>query len=145
MPEAARTILVEAPVEKVFAFFADPTNETRWRPSVKEIAVQGPGPVAVGTKIHQVVKGPGGRGIAADLEVTDYAPPTLYGFRVTAGPVRPTGQYRFASQGSATSVTFSLQAHLGGLKKMLMSRSVQSSMDQEMGYLDTAKSLLESP
>jgi hypothetical protein len=40
-------------------------------------------------------------------------------------------------------VTFSLHAELGGLKKLLMSRPVQSSMDSEAASLDTAKSLIE--
>ena len=144
MPEGTRTILIGAPVDKVFAFFTDPANDPKWRPAVLEIAVEDPGPVAVGTKIRQVVKGPGGRGVPADLQVTDLEPPTLYAFRVTAGPVRPTGQFRFSSKDEKTSVTFSLQVQLSGLKKLIMSRTVQSSINGEMASLDTAKNVLEN-
>jgi uncharacterized protein YndB with AHSA1/START domain len=141
MPSAQRTILINRSVEEVFAFFTDPSNEPRWRTHVKEISAQGP--MAVGTRIHQVVRGPAGRGIPADIEVTGYEPPSRYAFRVVAGPVRPEGEFRFAPDNDATSVSFSLFADLRGVKKLLMSRPVQSSMDGEMQALDRAKTAIE--
>ena len=127
MPSAQHTVVIDRPVDEVFAFFTDPSNELEWRQHVKEIAAEGP--IAVGSRIHQVVKGPGGRGIPADVEVTDYDSPTLYGFRVVAGPVRPVGEFRFAADGEGTSVSLSLSADLTGIKAVLMSRSVQRAMD----------------
>jgi hypothetical protein len=38
----------------------------------------------------------------------------------------------------------SLEAQMSGLKKLLMSRAVQKSMDGEMRALDRAKALLEN-
>jgi uncharacterized protein YndB with AHSA1/START domain len=141
MPHAERTIVVNRPAEEVFAFFADPANDRLWRPHVKEISAQGP--ASPGSRVHQVVEGPGGRGIAADIEVTAYEPPSRYAFQVVAGPARPRGEFRFAPSGTGTAVSFSLAAELGGWKKLLMSRPVQASMDGEMAGLDRAKALLE--
>ena len=141
MPSATRTIVIDRPADQVFAFFADPANDRRWRPHVKEISATGP--IGVGSTIHQVVDGPAGRGIAADLEVTAYEPPTRYAFRVTAGPARPVGEFRIAPSGSGSEVTFSLEAELDGIKKLLMGGAVQGSMDGEMAGLDTAKQLIE--
>jgi uncharacterized protein YndB with AHSA1/START domain len=142
MPSAQRTIVIDRPPDQVFAFFANPANDQKWRPHVKEIAADGP--ARVGSRIHQVVDGPGGRGIAADIEVTAYEPPTRYAFRVVAGPARPTGEFRFSPSASGTNVSFSLGADLGGFKKLLLSRPVQTSMDGEMQALDSAKRLIES-
>ena len=142
MPHAERTITINRPPDEVFAFFSTPANDRRWRPHVKEIAAEGP--VGVGSRIHQVVDGPGGRGIAADIEVTGYEPGRRYAFQVVAGPARPVGEFRFAPSGTGTEVSFSLSAELGGLKKLFMSGPVQSSMDGEMRGLDTAKGLLEA-
>ncbi|MEA2605562.1 MAG: hypothetical protein QOI00_319 [Chloroflexota bacterium] len=142
MPSAERTIVIDRPPDQVFAFFADPANDRAWRPHVKEIAAQGP--AGVGATIHQVVDGPGGRGIPADIEVTAYEPPTRYAFRVVAGPARPIGEFRFAPSGAGTSVTFSLRAELGMLKGLVLGRPVQSSMNGEMAALDKAKSLIEA-
>jgi uncharacterized protein YndB with AHSA1/START domain len=142
MPHAERTITVARPPEDVFAFFANPANDRSWRPGVKEISASGP--IAQGSRIHQVVDGPGGRGIAADIEVTAYEPPTRYAFQVVAGPARPRGEFRFVPAANGTTTTFSLSAELGGWKKLLLSRPVQSSMDGEMRALDDAKRILES-
>lgn len=142
MPHAERTIVIGRPPDEVFAFFANPANDRAWRPHVKEIAANGP--AGVGATIHQVVDGPGGRGIAADIEITEFDPPTRYAFRVIAGPARPIGDFRFAPSGSGTAVTFSLRAELGMLKGLVLSRPVQSSMDGEMAALDQAKRLIEA-
>lgn len=141
MPQAQRTVLIYRPVDEVFAFFTDPRNDRQWRPHVKEIAAQNP--AAVGSTIHQLVAGPGGRSIRADIEVTAYEPSTRYAFRVTAGPVRPNGEFRFTPNDGATQVSFFLNAELGGIKKLLMSKTVQKSMDGEMASLDKAKAIIE--
>ena len=142
MPSAQRTIVINRPADQVFAFFANPANDQKWREHVKEVAAEGP--ARVGSRVHQVVEGPGGRGIAADIEVTAYEPPTRYAFQVVAGPARPRGEFRFTPSGSGTQVAFSLSADLGGWKKLLLSGPVQGSMEGEMRALDTAKRLLEA-
>ena len=141
MPSATRTIAIDRSPEDVFAFFSDPANDQRWRRHVKEIAAEG-APV-VGRRIHQVVEGPGGRRIAADIEVTAYDPPARYAFQVVAGPARPRGEFTITPSGTGSSVTFALAAELGGWKRFLMSGPVQSSMDGEMAGLDRAKAILE--
>jgi uncharacterized protein YndB with AHSA1/START domain len=142
MPSAQRTLVIMRPVDAVFAFFTDPANDPKWRSQVKEIRAEGA--PAVGSRIHQVVAGPG-RGIPADLEITGYEPNARYAFAVVAGPVRPQGEFRFAPTAEGgTEVTFSLNAELTGLKKLLMSRPVQKSMDGELAGLDEAKRLLET-
>ena len=141
MPHAERTTTINRPPDEVFRFFTTPSNDPTWRNGVKEISAEGP--IAVGTKVHQVVAGPGGRSIAADIQVTAYDPPTRYGFKAIAGPARPVGEYRFAPSGEGTQVTFSLDADLGGLKGLFMSKPVQSTMNGEMAALDQAKAKLE--
>ncbi|MEP7035532.1 MAG: SRPBCC family protein [Dermatophilaceae bacterium] len=141
MPKAERTIVIGAPLDQVFAFFTDPENDSKWRRHIKEIAANTP--ADVGSTIHLVVAGPGGRSIPADLEVVAYEPSTRYAFQVTAGPVRPAGEFLFASSGSGTEVRFSLHVELRGIKKLAMSKPVQKSMDGEMASLDEAKVLLE--
>jgi uncharacterized protein YndB with AHSA1/START domain len=142
MPNAHRTIVIARPPDEVFAFFTDHANDPRWRPAVKEIDPVSQ--VPVGTRIHQVIKGPGGRGLAADIEVTAKEPPSRYAFQVVAGPARPRGEMRFIETPNGTEVHFSIDAELSGIKKLLLSGSIQSSMDAEMAGLDTAKRLIES-
>ncbi|MGH3472265.1 MAG: SRPBCC family protein [Nocardioidaceae bacterium] len=142
MPAAERSIVINRPVHEVFAFFTNVDNDPQWRPHLKEIHAAGP--VGLGSQIHQVVEGPGGRGIPADMAVTGFEPPSRFAFEVTAGPVRPTGEFQFSEEPAGTRVSFSLRAELSGIKKMLLSRPVQRSMDGEMAALDKAKSVIES-
>ena len=142
MPHAERTIHIGRPPDEVFTFFTDHANDPGWRPNVTEIdRVSG---AAVGTRIHQVIKGPMGRGIAADIQVTANERPTRYAFQVVAGPVRPRGEFRFVPSGTGTDLTFTLDAEITGIRKLLMSGSVQSSMDGEMRGLDAARAKLEA-
>ncbi|HET8593800.1 MAG TPA: SRPBCC family protein [Intrasporangium sp.] len=142
MPSVRRSVIINRPIDEVFTFFTTHSNDVKWRPHVKEISASRT--PAVGERIHQVVPGPGGRGIPADLEVTAFERPTHYAFQVVAGPVRPRGDFVFTTTGDgATEVALSLSADLGGLKKLLMGGSVQKAMEGEVAGLDTAKRLLE--
>ena len=141
MPHAERTIVIARPLPEVFAFFADGENDPRWRPSVKVMRREGP--LAVGARYTQRIAGPGGREIPADIEVTELAPDERVAFRGMAGPVRPLGSYAFRLADGGTSVTFTLDAQLAGLKKLIMANPVQKSMDSEMSCLDQAKAILE--
>jgi uncharacterized protein YndB with AHSA1/START domain len=141
MPSAQRSIVIHRPVEEVWAFVADGSTAPRWRPGVLDVAhVAGHG---TGEVWKQGVKGPGGRRIDADYEITELEPFHLLAFKAIAGPVRPTGAYRFAAESGGTRLSFSLQAELRGIKKLLMGGAVQSTMDAEMAALDRLKALLE--
>jgi uncharacterized protein YndB with AHSA1/START domain len=142
MPSAQRTITIRRPVSEVFAFVADGLNGPKWRPGILDIAhASGEG---VGAVYTQGVKGPGGRRIAADYEITVLEPDRRLGFKAIAGPVRPTGEYRFASTADGTELAFSLEAELSGLKRLLMSGAVQSTMDAEVAALERLKQVLEA-
>src|SRR3954463_10822392 len=104
MPEATHETTIARPPDAVFAYLANAENDRAWRPGVLEIEhVSGEG---VGTRYRQVVGGPGGRRIAADIEITDYEPARRLGFRTVAGPVRPTGLYELEAADGGTRLRF---------------------------------------
>jgi len=141
MPAASNTITINRPIADVFAYVADGLNGPAWRSGILDIAhASGEG---LGAVYRQGVKGPGGRRIDADYEITAWDPPKRLAFKAIAGPVRPTGEYRLAESGAGTSITFSLDAQLGGLKKLLMGGAVQSTMDAEVANLAKLKAILE--
>ena len=139
MPSASNSVTINRPIDEVFAFVADGLNGPKWRRGIVDIAhASGQG---VGTTYRQGVKGPGGRRIAADYEITSYEPPRRLAFKAIAGPVRPTGEYRLAETDGATKITFSLDATLSGWKRLVMGGAVQQTMDAEVAGLDR----LEAP
>jgi uncharacterized membrane protein len=142
MPSAQHSVSIRRPIGDVFAFVADGENAMRWRPGVLDVAHQsGEG---LGAIYRQGVKGPGGRRIAADYEITAFEPDRRIAFRAITGPVRPTGEYRFASDADGTTVSLALDATLTGWKRLVMGRAVQSTMNAEVHTLDTLKTLLEA-
>lgn len=141
MPAASNTVTIHRPVEAVFDFVADGENATRWRPGVVDVQhVSGSG-VGVGAAYRQGVKGPGGRRIDADYVITAFEPYHRIAFRATAGPVRPEGEYRFEDLGGSTRLTFSLEAELTGLKK-LMGGAVQKTMEAEVRTIESIEGQL---
>ncbi len=85
-----------------------------------------------------------GRRVAADYEVTAFEPDKRLEFRTVAGPVRPHGRYDLEEVEGGTRLTFSLDAELSGLRKLLMGSMVQKTMDAEVSALDDLKRVLEA-
>jgi len=144
MASIQRTIVINRPIEDVFAYFADVRNDQQWRgASVKEIAVRGE--MGQGAQIHQkLAAGPFGTAVRADMDVVAYQPPTALAFQVTTGPLRPRVEFTFAPSATGTEVAFTIDAPLSGLKKTLMGKMAERNMAAEAAALDNAKRLLEA-
>ena len=141
MPSESNTITIARPVSDVFAFLANAENDKQWRGGVIEMTrSSGQG---VGATYRQIVAGPGGRRIDADVEITEFVPDQRIAFRTTQGPVRPTGSYELQAGEGGTVVTFRLAATLGGIKK-LMAPMVAKTMRSEVAALTELKRVLES-
>jgi uncharacterized protein YndB with AHSA1/START domain len=141
MPSAKRSITIARPIADVFAYVADGENGLAWRSA--KIAIKHESGEGVGAIYRQTVPGPLGRRIPADYEITVYDAPNRLAFKAIAGPVRPTGEYTLAKAGDGTRITFSLDARLSFLKRLLLGRSVQKSMNSEVESLDRLKKVLE--
>jgi uncharacterized protein YndB with AHSA1/START domain len=142
MPEAAGTIEIRRPVDEVFAFLSEGENDRRWRSGVLDIRRKsGHGRGAI---YEQGVKGPFGRRVPADYEVTVFEPDRRIGFRAIAGPVRPEGSYELTAVDGGTRVRFALRAEPHGLAK-LMAPMVARTMRTEVAQLDRLRAVLEDP
>ena len=138
----ARHQVTKRPAEEVFTYIADGLNGPNWRSGITDVGlVYGSGAGAI---YKQGVKGPGGRRVDADYRVTAYEPNRRLAFEAIAGPVRPTGEYLLEEVGDGTRLTFSLQAELSGIKRLLMSGAVQKTMDVEVAATERLKQLLET-
>jgi len=141
MPEASNTVEIHRPAAEVFEFLADGTNDPRWRSGVIDVKLRaGSGQGAV---YEQGVKGPFGRRVRADYEVTAYEPGRRLAFRAIAGPVRPEGAFELEPAGAGTRVTFTLRCAPRGLAK-LMTPMVAKTMRSEVAQLDRLREVLES-
>jgi uncharacterized protein YndB with AHSA1/START domain len=140
MPEASNTVEIRRAPAEVFAFLAEGENNPRWRSGVLDIRHKsGEGRGAV---YEQGVKGPFGRRVPADYEVTTYEPDRRIGFRAIAGPVRPEGSFELTPVNGGTRVTFSLSASPRGMAK-LMTPMVAQTMRSEVAQLERLRAVLE--
>jgi uncharacterized membrane protein len=115
MLSASNDILIDGACDDVFAFLAaDPENDPRWCSGVLDLErVSGKG---VGARYARGVRGPGGRRIAADIEITELTPSKTIAFHTVAGPIRPRGRYVLSTADGRTHVRFELEVDLQGLQ-----------------------------
>jgi uncharacterized protein YndB with AHSA1/START domain len=141
MPEASNAVTIARPPADVFAFLADGATNTQWRTGVTDIRLKsGSGEGAV---YEQGVKGPFGRRVPADYEITAYDPDRRIAFRAIAGPVRPEGSYELEPTDGGTRLTFRLSCSPTGFAKV-MTPMVARTMRSEVAQLDRLRAILET-
>ena len=143
MAHAESSIVIHRPVNVVFDFVLDGTNNFHWRPSVVDIQRVPGKSTGVGAVFKQGLKGPGGRRIDGDYEITGIKPEELIKFQVIAGPARPSGSYKFEPVGDATRITFSLHLEPKGLVAKLMDGMINKQMQIEVGTVSNLQVYLE--
>lgn len=140
MPQASHSVEIARSPAEVFAFLADGTTNSQWRDGVTDIRLKSGS--SAGAIYEQGVKGPFGRRVAADYEVTAYEPNRRIAFRAIAGPVRPEGTYELEPAGGGTRLTFTLNCALSGLAR-IMAPMVAKTMRSEVAQLDRLRAILE--
>jgi len=100
------TTVIDRPIEEVFAFLSDGTNDPKFRPRVLEIAKATDGPVGVGTTYKSTVKDAGVK-TQREFKVTEFEPPTKIRWAEisTNQVMAPEGGYDLAAEGNRTRVT----------------------------------------
>ena len=139
------TVVIERPVEEVFAFAADPNNDTLWQSTSLETEQTSEGPVDVGTTFRNTSKFLGRR-IESTYEVTENDPPHKQCVRITSGPIPGSGCYLFepAGGGDSTRFTQRFEAEVGGffrLAEPLVGRAIRRQQEADMA---TLKDMLEA-
>jgi carbon monoxide dehydrogenase subunit G len=128
------TTVIDRPIEEVFNFLADGTNDPKFSPRVLEIAKTTDGPVGVGTVFKSTVKDAGVK-TNREFEITEFEPSTRirWAERSKNQVTAPEGGYDRAPEGSGTRVTVYnvLEGHgVGKLFAPLALRSARKGADQ---------------
>ena len=113
------SIVVDRPVEQVWAWLNDEQHELIWRrPYLKDLLRTGP--YAVGARFEGINKG-GGREDRFIDEVTEYRPPARIAWRqiTTAGNMPRAGSYTLEPQDGRTKFTLDLDMAFTGIARVL--------------------------
>jgi carbon monoxide dehydrogenase subunit G len=136
------TVVIDRPIEEVFAFLADGENDPKFSPRVLEIAKTTDGPPAVGTVYASTVKDAGMK-TKREFKLTEFEPPTRIGWAETSKNLVTAreGGYDLAQEGSGTRVTIHnvLEGHgFGKLIAPLALRAARKDADDFARSIKTA-------
>jgi len=127
------TVVIDRPIEEVFAFLADGENDPKFSPRVLAIAKTTDGPPGVGTVYASTVKDAGMK-TKREFRLTEFEPPVRIRWTEVSKNLvtAPEGGYDLAQEGSGTRVTLYnvLEGHgLGKLIAPLALRSARKGAD----------------
>ena len=100
------TTVIDRPIEEVFAFLADGTNDPKFSPRVLEMAKTTDGPPGVGTTFASKVKD-GGVKTKREFKITEFDPPNKIRWAEVSKNIvtADEGGYDLVSEGAGTRVT----------------------------------------
>ena len=103
-PAAVSTsVVISAPIERVWAVVADVEGQPRWMQDMKSVRMTTSGPWQVGSRGEATVR-MFGVGVTDPVTITDFEPPTMFGIR-HEGAFAGGGTFRLApADGGAATV-----------------------------------------
>jgi uncharacterized protein YndB with AHSA1/START domain len=139
------TVVINRPIEEVFAFLADGENDPKFSSRVIEIAKTTDGPPGVGTVYSSTVKDAGVK-TKREFKLTEFDPPTRIRWTelsknlVTA----PEGGYDLAATGDETQLTFFnvLEGHGPGL--LIAGLALRSARKGADAFAQAIKATIEA-
>jgi hypothetical protein len=141
--EWSATTTINRPIDQVFAFLADGTNDTKFSPRVQEITKRTDGPPGVGTVYSSAVKDAGLK-TSREFELTEFQQPTKIRWRELSknAVTVPEGGYDLEPAGDgATRMTVSNRFEGHGFGKVLLplaTRGAKKGADAFAGRIKAA-------
>jgi uncharacterized protein YndB with AHSA1/START domain len=121
---------IARPPATVFAYATDHTKLASWQTNT--ISAEPDGPIAIGTRIREVHRAPGGKQIPAVVEIVEYEPDRAFGLhtvegmpvhaRITVEPTAAGTRFRFRVQWQPTGLMRIIQPFLKATLKRQFER-----------------------
>ena len=135
------SVMIQRPIEEVFAFLHDPANDPVWQTGLVETKLSGP--MGVGATLTEVRHFLGKR-VELTFEITEYEPPARSSRAIIAGPVPIAAGYTLEPAGGGTNVTMVGETDAYGffrLTEPVFARMASRELEANAGHL---KDLLET-
>jgi uncharacterized protein YndB with AHSA1/START domain len=137
------SIVINRPVDEVFAFVSNPENIPKWSSLSRGVTITSAGPIGIGTTYRSVVAFLGRR-IEGETEITEYEPNRSFVETSQSGPFPIKNRTTFERVDSGTRVTFTTVAEPGGFFKLAEPLLVGMIKRQFEADFANVKDLLES-
>jgi uncharacterized protein YndB with AHSA1/START domain len=139
------TTVIDRPIEEVFGFLADGTNDPKFSPRVQAIEQTTDGPPGVGTRYASTVKD-AGMTTKREFELTEFVAPTRIRWAERSRNVvtAAEGGYDLAPEGTATRVTIFnvLEGH--GPGKLIAPLALRAARKDADGFANRIKTAVEA-
>jgi uncharacterized protein YndB with AHSA1/START domain len=136
-------IIINRPVEEVFAAATQFDSHPQWRGGLLKAQVTSPGELGVGstyTYDMQIM----GRPVKTTGEVLAYDPPRTYAWEATSGPFPLSGSVTCTPVESGTRLVETVDATPGGFFKLAEPLLLKQRREQMAADLQNLKQLLEN-
>ncbi len=143
MTKLDTSVVINRPIEEVFAFATDLEKMTQWMSELVEAKQTSEGPVGVGTTFSAVAS-PLGRRVESTQEVVAYQLNSKYAIKSASGPVASEDGYTFESVAGGTKVTRVAEAEMSGFFRLAEPLVVRMMRRQFETNFANLKDLLEA-
>jgi uncharacterized protein YndB with AHSA1/START domain len=134
-------VLINRPVEDVFAYTVASEKVTSWQEGV--VRIEADGPMRQGmvyTEVRKVM----GREMAGEIECVAFDAPNSYTISARTGPVPFTFTQKCTAEGAGTRVSIEMEGEPGGffgIAGPLLKKSIQKDIERDYARL---KEILEA-
>lgn len=144
MIEIEKSVVINRPIQEVFAYVTDVENEPQWISEVLEVRKTSDGPMGVGSTYDNVVHFLGRR-IVDPHEIVQFEPNRRFAFKSHSGQISFEGTYHFEPAGDdATRLSFVAAGETGTLFRLaepIVNRMINRQWEANVANL---KELLEA-
>jgi uncharacterized protein YndB with AHSA1/START domain len=133
---------IACPPKRVFEFITDPNNAPKIVPSVKSSVKLTEGPPKVGTRYRET-RLMGGKEEHAELEVSEYAEPTVYAMRNVTDGIETVYRYNLRPEKDGTRIDLVCQLKAAGLKRIMLPLVAFILKKEDGTHLQRLKQFLE--
>lgn len=143
MTKFEHSVLIQRPLEDVWAYVMEPANDPVWQGPVIEVRRGAGEQMGVGTEIEEVTQFLGRR-FEMTFVVTEHEPMRRSAVRTSSGPVRMEGSYSFDSVADGTRFTMKGETDAHGLFRLAEPVFARMARREWESSCEVLKDLLEA-
>ena len=117
MAKFETSIVINRPLEEVFALLSNAENDLKWQSGTIEAKKTSDGPIGVGTTWRTVSRFLGRR-IESESEITEYELNRKFAFKTKSGPIPFEGWMTCERVEGGTRINTKFEAEIGGFFKL---------------------------
>jgi uncharacterized protein YndB with AHSA1/START domain len=135
---------IARPPADVFAYVTDPSKLASWQTNTVSATPEAPPPLAVGSRLREVHRAPGGKQLASLVEVTEYEPGHAFALHIVEGALPLDSRITFEPTESGTRMQFAVHGGPTGVMRLAEPLLRQTLKRQFAGQCATLKRILEN-